>query len=225
MKISSSLKTNRQLFISSKQRSNLMSVNCPACGSSNPDNSEFCDACGCELEVSATIQAPPPPIDPPQTPVYASPTPIPAPDPMPVSTGSQSTYDPSDSSFSSGSSYGSTAVAVASSTARLIAKHASAPISEFNLESNNIIGRFDSDTGPVDVDLENFPGDDSISRNHAEIYHDNGQWSIKDLGSTNGVFIKSESDARFGNRISTPTVLKHGDEIALGKVRFLFQSP
>jgi pSer/pThr/pTyr-binding forkhead associated (FHA) protein len=79
--------------------------------------------------------------------------------------------------------------------------------------------------GPVDIDLEPFSGGDTVSRNHAEIYQEGGVWKIKDLGSTNGIFIKSAGQTRFAARITVPETLNSGDEIAFGKVRFLFQSP
>ncbi len=112
------------------------------------------------------------------------------------------------------------------SSARLIAKQAGSPIPEFTLDSGNaIIGRFDPDTGPVDVDLEGFKGEDTISRNHAEIYQEGGQWKVKDLGSVNGVFIKRSGESRFSARITMPEIVHPGDEIAIAKIRFLFQSP
>ncbi len=106
----------------------------------------------------------------------------------------------------------------------LLSKHPSAPITQFSLEGiSMLIGRFDPDLGPVEIDLDGFSGDDTISRNHAEIYLDGGFWKIKDLGSINGVFIKKSGQARFGPRISTPTVLEIGDELSIAKIRFLVQ--
>ena len=100
------------------------------------------------------------------------------------------------------------------------------PTSEFLLDgSNAVIGKFDPDMGPVDIDLDGFPGDETISRNHAEIYQEGGAWKIKDLGSTNSVFIKRAGQSKFGARITMPEILNSGDEIAIAKIRFLFQSP
>lgn len=51
----------------------------------------------------------------------------------------------------------------------------------------------------------------SVSRNHAEIdFNENGQFTIKDLNSTNGVIVN-------GNKVAT-AVLKHADIIKLGDV-------
>ena len=191
---------------------------CSTCGYENQDGSEFCDACGSELqEVAAVVisspqaatviqpQTPPPQI--PQTTYPApAPTPIPTPPPAPI---------PTPPSFPT-----------TATTARLIAKQPSPPVPEFSLDSNSIIGIFDPDMGPVDIDLESFSGGDTVSRNHAEIYPEAGVWKIKDiLGSTNGIFIKPVGQTRFGARITVPQTLNSGDEIAFGKVRFLFQGP
>ena len=111
-------------------------------------------------------------------------------------------------------------------TARLIPKQVGSPLPEFILDSSNaIIGRFDPDTGPVEIDLDGFHGSETMSRKHGEIYMENGQWKIKDLGSTNGIFIKPAHMTRFGSRITTPQPLNSGDEIAIGKIRLLFQIP
>jgi pSer/pThr/pTyr-binding forkhead associated (FHA) protein len=106
----------------------------------------------------------------------------------------------------------------------LVSKQTNAPLPEFIIENNAIVGIFDQDTGPVDIDLETFFGGETVSRNHAEIYQESGMWKVKDLGSTNGVFIKSQGQTRFSSRITVPTLLKSDDEVAFGKVRFVFKN-
>lgn len=83
------------------------------------------------------------------------------------------------------------------------------------------LGRFDPISGPVDLDLTGVPGSETISRLHAEVYYSDGAWHVKDLGSTNGVFIKAKSDASFGPRLLAPAHLVDGDEIALGNARLV----
>ncbi|AFW96130.1 FHA domain-containing protein [Anabaena sp. 90] len=186
---------------------------CSACGYENQDSAEFCEACGSELqELAATVIASPqdptiiqPQTPPPQIPQPNYPTPTPTPPPAPI---------PTPPPFPS-----------TATTARLIAKQPNPPVPEFSLESNSIVGIFDPDMGPVDIDLEPFSGGDTVSRNHAEVYQEGGVWKIKDLGSTNGIFIKPSGQTRFAARITVPQTLNSGDEIAFGKVRFLFQSP
>ncbi len=107
--------------------------------------------------------------------------------------------------------------------AKLISKQVGAPITEFIIDSNNaIIGKFDPNIGPVEIDLDGFYGDETVSSTHAEIYFENNQWQIKDMGSTNGIYIKPTGKTRFGYRINKPEILNSGDEIAIGKIRLLF---
>ncbi len=107
--------------------------------------------------------------------------------------------------------------------AKLISKQVGAPITEFIIDSNNaIIGKFDPNIGPVEIDLDGFYGDETVSSTHAEIYFENNQWQIKDMGSTNGIYIKPIGKTRFGYRMNKPEILNSGDEIAIGKIRLLF---
>ena len=88
-----------------------------------------------------------------------------------------------------------------------------------------VVGRFDPETGPVDLDLSTSPEAAQISRNHAEIYRESdGQWYVKDLGSTNGVFVKAPGSSTFGPRITTPTPIPQGGELAFGNARFVFRA-
>jgi pSer/pThr/pTyr-binding forkhead associated (FHA) protein len=184
-----------------------MTINCPSCGyDKNPLSTEYCEACGSELLATVNTNSSPtivqtsaPSIQSHENELIQ----IEAPTPTPNLSNTTS-----------------------ASIGRLISKQAGSPISEFSLDSNNAtVGRFDPDTGPVDVDLEGFRGEETVSRSHAEIYYETQQWKVKDTGSTNGVFIKRSDQPRFGARITMPETLNSGDEIAFGKIRFLFQSP
>ena len=174
-------------------------ITCSTCGyDQNPEDSEFCGACGSELQ-SITTTAPTviqPEIPSPQIPQPNYPTPTPTAPTFPTTTA----------------------------IAKLIPKQPGSPVPEFILDSNAIVGIFDPDMGPVDIDLETFFVGETVSRNHAEIYQQGGVWQVKDLGSTNGVFIKPVGQTSFGARITTPETVNPGDEIAFGKVRFLFQT-
>jgi pSer/pThr/pTyr-binding forkhead associated (FHA) protein len=87
------------------------------------------------------------------------------------------------------------------------------------------VGRFDPETGPVDIDLSSSAEAVHISRQHGELARDgNGQWVVRDLGSSNGVFVKGSGDSSFGPRISEPRPLANGDEIAFGNARFIFRT-
>ncbi|HWG84594.1 MAG TPA: FHA domain-containing protein, partial [Deinococcales bacterium] len=86
-----------------------------------------------------------------------------------------------------------------------------------------VVGRFDPSTGPVDIDLSGQQGSEHISRRHAELYLENGRWAVRDLGSTNGVYVKAAAAGSYGPRIQAPHVLSDGDEIAFGNTKFLYR--
>ncbi len=48
-----------------------------------------------------------------------------------------------------------------------------------------------------------------VSRRHSEVSYENGQYVLRDLGSTNGTFLN-------GKEITTPSVLSPGDRIEMG---------
>jgi hypothetical protein len=76
--------------------------------------------------------------------------------------------------------------------------------SSIPLEQELVIGRSTPGLGSLG-------GDSEISRVHARVYHDaSGQLMVEDLGSTNGTFIN-------GNRISSPTPLRGGDQLRVGQ--------
>jgi hypothetical protein len=85
-----------------------------------------------------------------------------------------------------------------------------------------VVGRFDPSAGPVDIDLSGGQGENYISRRHAEVYLEAGAWLVRDLGSTNGVYVKRAGQAQYSPRIIEPQVLSDGDEVAFGNMKFLF---
>lgn len=78
--------------------------------------------------------------------------------------------------------------------------------------------RFTLRSGIVDVgrhpDSAICLDDVTVSRRHARIDNDNGQYRIEDLGSLNGTYINQQ-------RIDSET-LRHGDELQIGKFRMVF---
>lgn len=85
------------------------------------------------------------------------------------------------------------------------------------------LGRFDASTGPVDIDVTGLPGSEHVSRRHAQLQFENGEWLVKDLGSTNGVFVRRAGEVNFGPRIAEPTPLHPGDELAFGNLLMIYQ--
>jgi hypothetical protein len=58
--------------------------------------------------------------------------------------------------------------------------------------------------------------DPNVSRKHAEVRPSGASWTVRDLGSTNGVKVN-------GRRIQGPQSLKTGDTITIGTSRIVFE--
>ncbi len=79
-----------------------------------------------------------------------------------------------------------------------------------------------NDRIPPDIDIAPLPSAEVVSRIHADIYVDEGQFFVEDAGSANGTYING-TPLMPGHRHR----LRPGDRISLGKgdlVTFLFQS-
>jgi len=102
--------------------------------------------------------------------------------------------------------------------ARLVVKRSGAETSEsFEIHPPAIIGRFDPEVGPIDVDLGPLPEGVYVSRKHAKITMEDGVYSITDLGSSNGTYVLRDDF----ERVETAE-LTDGTEFALGNARFVF---
>jgi pSer/pThr/pTyr-binding forkhead associated (FHA) protein len=104
--------------------------------------------------------------------------------------------------------------------ARLIIERGGRVGKEFVLAGGETnIGRWDADGGIFpDVDLDQDDPEAKVSRRHARIIRENGQYFIEDLGSTNGTFINRGRRLLPGNRHP----LNSGDEIIVGKTFLKF---
>jgi len=91
---------------------------------------------------------------------------------------------------------------------------------EFPLSADeSFIGRWDADNGVFpDIDLDMHDPEAKVSRRHARILHNAGQFAIEDLGSTNGTFVNRGRRLIPGN--AQP--LKNEDEIIVGKTFMRF---
>ena len=196
-------------------------VTCAICGKENPAGVEYCEDCGAALAPTAT------------PPVAAESTPVQAGDSaeMPAS---EPPFTPQDEPAAApletpSPSPGGTATPPPPSVVnpRLAPKrYGAVGTEEIPLQGDRlVVGRFDPETGPVDIDLSGTPEAGQLSRHHAELYRESdGGWYVQDLGSTNGVFVKRPGSSTFGPRLSTPTALTPGDEVAFGNARFVFKA-
>jgi pSer/pThr/pTyr-binding forkhead associated (FHA) protein len=109
--------------------------------------------------------------------------------------------------------------------AKLTLRRAGALTSDvFPLGEHVTVGRFDVETGPVDVDMGPLPEGAYLSRHHAEMWRDgNGKWFIKDLGSQNGTFVRPANMTTF-QRVIQDQPINDSDEIAFGNARFEFRT-
>ncbi len=170
---------------------------CSTCGSTVPESSTVCPDCGMELTAGK------PPVDAPsqgQRQAEVIPPPV-APRQAPPSPAS-------------------------GVGARLILRRAGVLSNEvFSLPPGpSVIGRFDPETGPVDVDLGPLPEAVYISRHHAEIWvNEAGQWFVKDLGSGNATFVCAAGERQF-KKTTGDHPIKDGDEVAFGNARFEFRT-
>jgi pSer/pThr/pTyr-binding forkhead associated (FHA) protein len=94
---------------------------------------------------------------------------------------------------------------------------------EFDLsgKDNVLIGREDAVSNIFpDVDLTPHGGEEGgVSRMHARIFNDNGQYMIEDENSTNFTFVNRQRLAP-----KTPTPLNDNDEVKLGRVLLRFKT-
>jgi len=162
---------------------------CPSCGTINPPGEAFCSNCGVSL-----LSTPAPAVAMPVTPAPAPPA---APDQV-----------------------AAPVAAPAGLNARLIVE---ADNQEFDLsgKDNIVIGREDAVSNIFpDVDLTPHGGEEGgVSRMHARIFVENGQYMVEDENSTNFTFLNRQRLAG-----KTPTPLHDNDEIKLGRVLLRFKT-
>jgi len=215
-----------------------MTVRC-SLGHENPDGSAFCDECGEPLASAAPVATAAAPA--------STAAPEPASDAV-ASAGTQicpscGSVNPAGEAFCSncGSMLGApaptdaAASAPAAPSAPAVAPAApAAPVAlnarliveadnqEFDLsgKDNVLIGREDAVSNIFpDVDLTPHGGEEGgVSRMHARIFSENGQYMLEDENSTNFTFLNRQKLAS-----KTPTPLHDNDEIKLGRVLLRFK--
>lgn len=225
-------------------------IKCQICQHDNPAGAEYCEDCGASLSTSAAPAAGATPS--PEAPPASIPMPEPTPEaaaemadaaaaaaaaeapPSTPDAGANIPATPDVSVDAPAASAPAPATvpdtaqsAGTSGTPRLVPnRHGAQSADEFPLLVDRlVVGRFDPETGPVDIDLSQTPEAPLISRHHAQLYKEaDGRWYVTDLGSTNGVFVKSAGAATFGPRLTAPQPLSEGDELAFGNARFIFRT-
>jgi hypothetical protein len=210
---------------------------CQVCQKENPTGVEYCEDCGAAMTpAGAPAAAPAGTVSTPTAPAAPPPAPTPV-ESAPAATAPEAAA-PAASADGPAATDAPPPPAPATETpdttaaggrqrARLIAIRYGAPTGEEIplLGQRLLVGRFDPETGPVDVELSSVAKGVHISRQHGELYREGGdQWLVRDLGSTNGVFVKSSGDPSFGPRITAPRPLSNGDEVAFGNARFIFRT-
>ncbi len=204
-----------------------MSVRCSQ-GHDNPDGSAFCDECGEPLAAPAPTFSAPIPAAPPvgavtcancgtpnqagesfcsncgtplnaAPPVQAAPAVAYAPPPMPAAP----------------------AAPVATATQAQVVVESDNTSFDLAGKAESLIGREDAVSNIFpDIDLTPHSGEDGgVGRRHARILYSGNQYLLEDLNSINFTFLNKQKLAP-----KTPTPLKDGDEIRLGRVVLRFKS-
>lgn len=183
-------------------------IKCQICGTENPGNSQFCDECGTALEKQNNGQVNDfqPQVS--EMPVFQSSN--------VTSVGIPSIADVQEE-LSAENEVSPKAKGI---NATLIIERGDSVGTEFTLTSTESnIGRWDADNGIFpDVDLDAHDSEAKVSRRHARIIHDEDNFMLEDLGSTNGTYINRGRRLIPGN----PHILNDGDEIIVGKTFLRF---
>lgn len=197
-------------------------IKCHTCGTGNLDTSQFCDECGTKLvrfqQDAAQPQLYIPPVtatpepvaviseSQPQRPVQVTSIGIP-----PVNGGNDQPAEIRTSQPGTGPEM----------NAKLLIERGDGPGTEFRITGNEaIIGRWDADNGVFpDVDLDSHDPEAKVSRRHARIRIQDGNYMIEDLGSTNGTYVNR------GRRLlpGMAQVINDGDEVIVGKTFLRFK--
>jgi eukaryotic-like serine/threonine-protein kinase len=113
---------------------------------------------------------------------------------------------------------------VGSAAARVVAKlvvmgNSDVPTQFLLDKDTNLIGRVDPHTGIFpEVDLSSYDPETKVSRRHARIYREGGQFLVEDLSSVNGTIV----NGTFKLYPKQPRVLQNGDELRLGETVLRF---
>ena len=216
-------------------------ISCASCGTANIEGSQYCDQCGASLKTTASLGTHNGG-DGENIPAMVTPIPAYVP-PVSISdVGQETGHTPSNITSLGVPLPGDPEPPVALETvlavsgvaqaardeeagknvhAKLIIERGSAVGTEFSLSADETyIGRWDADNGIFpDVDLDSHDPEAKVSRRHARIVFKDGNYSVEDLGSTNGTFINRGRRLLPGN----PNILSDNDELIVGKTFLRFR--
>jgi serine/threonine-protein kinase len=184
-------------------------IKCQSCGSeNNQDGDVFCGDCGTKMVAPQPVQ-PPPAVVQPLPPVV-----MPAP-PQPVMQPAAPVAQP----LSPVMQPPALSPAVVAK-AKLVVKSTGRVGHEFPIHQEAVnIGRWDSDSGTFpEVDLTQDDAANVISRRHAKITVENGEFFLEDVGSVNGTYVNRGPRLMPGARQK----LQNGDEVVMGRTFFTF---
>ncbi len=184
-------------------------ITCERCGTNNLDGSRYCDECGAALWLAGR---PPDRLNPQSN---GSDGRAKKDIPVTVARPRISPAPPVVLEHATG------AVAIVPQTATLTIERGKSAGKQFTIGRNGSeIGRWDADGGVFpDVDLDSDDPEAKVSRKHARISVQNGDYEIEDLGSTNGTFVNRGPRLKPGQR----QPLNDGDEIIVGKTFLRFR--
>ena len=114
-----------------------------------------------------------------------------------------------------------TAIAMDNEGTNLVLTSSDGSTLEIPAKDEVVIGREDpiSDVFP-DLDLTNLGGmDKGVSRKHAVIHRSGPNYTVEDMGSTNGTYINKKK-----LQPHAPEMIKAGDELRFGKLALTLQA-
>jgi FHA domain len=187
-------------------------ITCQRCKTENLEGSQYCDECGAPLKPNNSGA------EPRFNPIHSNPD---------GQNGSRKSAKIPQPEIAAGQ--GAPAMNLSSSLGSRNGPHAMLVIErgrsigkQFMLsELESQIGRWDADGGIFpDIDLDADDPEAKVSRRHARISLNNGQYFVEDLGSTNGTFVNRGKRLMPGIR----QALNDGDEIIVGKTFLRFKT-
>jgi len=193
-------------------------IRCHNCGTDNADMAHYCDECGTRLAVSPVgrVLAAAPPEENAGGPIRPDVVSTPRP---PKTLASAERARPVSPELVQPVNQPVTGAAP-TAQAKLVVVRGGRRGHEFHLTGSEwLIGRWDPDHGIFpDVDLDAHDPEANVSRRHARLSLQNGQYVMEDLGSTNGTFINRGRRLTPGLRY----LVQDGDEVIIGKTFLKF---